>query len=182
MSDTAPLAALLASHPSEVADALAWLVERSHARGAWHSAAEEQGLTASFDALCSAEIALRGGSFYWLAEHIDGRAIARMGAAAWLRARLPRSDSHRFFDLSNARLHEIAADAMRSAVDEDARKNAYRVRAQADSAVPQSASEYRRVLDSIVARGWPIDVEAEVAAVGGRETETGAQAPKGEQR
>jgi len=87
VSDTAPLAALLASHPAEVADALAWLVERSHVRGVWHSAAEEQGLTASFDALCGAEIALRGGSFYWLAEHIDGRAIARMGAAAWLRAR-----------------------------------------------------------------------------------------------
>lgn len=161
-----PLAALLASHPSEVADALAWLVERSHARGVWHSAAEEQGLTSSFAALCGAEIALRGGSFYWLAEHIDGRAIARMGAAAWLHARLAGSPTP-IERMSAAFDHLAAINVVADGLPPMER-----------DAVEQARLRLFVALDGTAhaKRGIPEYGEDEV-----RER-TGAQAPKGEQR
>jgi hypothetical protein len=169
--NAAPLAALLASHPAEVADALAWLVERSHVRGVWHSAAEEQGLTASFDALCGAEIALRGGSFYWLAEHIDGRAIARMGAAAWLAQRCPPAPSSPSFDdreqASRDRLCDIHAMAVH--YKHPTARAIRSILIGAGNGVPVGRDKYRGLLVRIGAYGVPLDVDAEVAAVWGEQ-------------
>lgn len=193
---TQPLAALLSQHPEECAAVLSALcVEGFDGLPADDivDALRETGgplLTsgqtmAILGALETAGIAKEVGRRDWKVESgRDRYAIARQGAAAWLRERCPRTDKHRFYDLSNARLHEIAAHAMRSAVSEQDRVNAYRVRAQTDSAVPSWADEYRRILEALVERGVALDVDAEVAAVwGGRETETSAGAPaKGEQR
>ena len=86
--NTAPLAVLLASHPEECADAVAFLAIRTPHIGVSPREAKAEGLVDILDALCGVGVAVRGERSYWLASDGESRAIARMGAAAWLAARV----------------------------------------------------------------------------------------------
>lgn len=173
--DPAPLAALLASHPEECAAVVATLAMAGGDGIDWTRI--HKLIAANEPALAGLNVegvleALKVADLLWIDEPLVGMrmehryAIARVGAAVWLRARVgapaPLTYGQRIAH-SFARLHDIAAAALR-ALD---LAGAIAIAKVVDKAWTGNERGYRDALMDLVALGWTLDIEAEVAAVWG---------------
>lgn len=177
--NTTALAALLRSHPEECAAVVAYLAAGgaeawTAEQLAWHTKVH-QGVDRFIVALAINGIvtATIDGCTAPCIE--DRAAIARMGAAAWLAARVGPPASTNPLNLGAIRLCALASEALAIGA-------AHVAMVAVETPFPRDAFEYRLRLTVVeqVSEGLPVaalDVDAEVAAV------WGAGAPtKGEQR
>jgi hypothetical protein len=182
VSDTAPLAALLASHPEECAVVMAVLaaaewncpggISVSRIRELTNTQDDGERMLSILRAVVAAGLAqVNTWCEYCVGSESVAVGIARMGAAAWLAQRCPPAPSSPSFDdreqASRDRLCDIHAMAVH--YKHPTARAIRSILIGAGNGVPVGRDKYRGLLVRIGAYGVPLDVDAEVAAVWGEQ-------------